>query len=102
MGQGSVVGIATCYKMEGSGIESRWGARFSAPVQADPGVHLAPTGLFPRVKQPERGFYHPHTSSAEVKEREKQIPLLYFWTFVVCSSVNFTCIFMVCFLGIVI
>jgi len=32
-GPGSVVGIATGYGLEGPGIESRWGARFSAPVQ---------------------------------------------------------------------
>jgi len=29
-GQGSVVGIATDYGLDGPGIESRWGARFSA------------------------------------------------------------------------
>jgi len=29
----SSVGIATCYGLEGPVIESRWGARFSAPVQ---------------------------------------------------------------------
>jgi hypothetical protein len=32
-GRDSVVGIATCYGLEGPGIESRWGARFSAPIQ---------------------------------------------------------------------
>ena len=29
----SSVGIATAYGLDGPGIESRWGARFSAPVQ---------------------------------------------------------------------
>jgi len=38
-GPGSVVGIATCYGLDGLGIESRWGARFSAPVQTGPGAH---------------------------------------------------------------
>jgi hypothetical protein len=28
---GSVVGIATLYGLDGSGIESQWGTRFSAP-----------------------------------------------------------------------
>jgi hypothetical protein len=37
----SVVGIATGYGLDGLRIESRWGARFSAPVQTDPGDHPA-------------------------------------------------------------
>jgi hypothetical protein len=37
----SVVGIATRYGLDGPGIESRWGARFSAPVQTGPGAHPA-------------------------------------------------------------
>jgi hypothetical protein len=34
-------GIATSYGLDGPGIEFQWGARFSAPVQTDPGAHLA-------------------------------------------------------------
>jgi len=53
-GPGSVVGIATDYALDGPGIESRWGARFSAPVQTGPGAHTASctmgTGSFPGVK----------------------------------------------------
>jgi len=37
----SSVGIATRYGLEGPGIESRWGARFSAPAQTGPGAHAA-------------------------------------------------------------
>ena len=37
----SVVGIATRYGLDGPGIESRWMARFSAPVQNGPGAHPA-------------------------------------------------------------
>jgi hypothetical protein len=48
-------------------------ARFSAPVQTDPGAHPASytmgTGFFQEVKRPERGVEHPPLSSAEVKER---------------------------------
>ena len=40
-GPGSSVGIATGYGLDGPGIESRWGARFSAPVQTGPGAHPA-------------------------------------------------------------
>jgi len=36
-GPGSSVGIATGYGLDGPGIESRWGARFSPPVQTGPG-----------------------------------------------------------------
>jgi len=48
------------------------GARFSAPVQTDLGVHPASytkgTGSFPRVKRLGRGTDHRPPSSAEVKE----------------------------------
>ena len=51
---GSSVGIATDYGLDGPGIESRWGARFSTPVQTGPGAHPASctmgTGSFPGVK----------------------------------------------------
>ena len=49
------------------------GARFSAPVQTDPGAHPASimgTGSFPGVKRPGRGVDHPPPSSAEVKKEE--------------------------------
>jgi hypothetical protein len=41
VGRYSSVGIATRYGLAGPGIESRWGARFSAPVQTDPEAHPA-------------------------------------------------------------
>ena len=72
-GPGCSVGIATTYGLDGPGIESRWGARFSATVQTVPGAYPASytmgTGSFPGVKRSERGVDHPTTSSAEVKER---------------------------------
>jgi hypothetical protein len=53
-GPGSSVGIATTYGLDGPGIESRWGARFSAPVQTGPEAHPAScamgTGSFPGVR----------------------------------------------------
>jgi hypothetical protein len=52
---GSVVDTATGYGLDGPGIESRWGARFSAPVQTGSGVHPASctmgTRSFPRLKK---------------------------------------------------
>jgi hypothetical protein len=38
-GRDSSIGIATRYGLDGPGIESRWGARFSKPVQTGPGAH---------------------------------------------------------------
>ena len=35
-GPGSAVGIATGYGLDCPGIEARWGARFSVPVQTGP------------------------------------------------------------------
>ena len=62
-GQDRSVGIAILYGLDGPGIESWWGARFSAPVQTGPGAHPASyamgTGSFPGVKRPGRGVEHP-------------------------------------------
>jgi hypothetical protein len=73
VGRDSSVGIATRYGLDGPGIKSQWGARFSAPVQTGPGAHPASytmgTGSFLGVKRLERGIDHPTPSSAEVKER---------------------------------
>jgi len=40
-GPGSSVGVATGYRLDGAGIESRWWAKFSAPVQTGSGTHPA-------------------------------------------------------------
>jgi hypothetical protein len=57
-------GIATYYKLDGSGFEPRWGTSFSAPVQIDPETHLASctvsTGVsFLQVNLPGYSDYHP-------------------------------------------
>ena len=41
MGRGGVDGIETSYGLDGPGIELRYGAMFSAPVQTGPGAHPA-------------------------------------------------------------
>jgi hypothetical protein len=73
VGRDSSVGIATRYGLDGPEIESRWGVRFSAPVQTGPWDHPASctvgTGSFRGMKQPGRGVDHPPTFSADVKER---------------------------------
>jgi hypothetical protein len=73
LGRDSSVGIATRYGLDGGGIESWWGSRFSAPVQTGPGAYPASyavgTGSFPGVKRPGRGVDHSPPSSVEVKEK---------------------------------
>ena len=77
--QDSSVGTATRYGMSGPGIQSRWGSRFSEPVQtgseAHPASYTMGTGSFPGVKRPGRRVDHPPPSSAEVKGRVE--PCLY-------------------------
>ena len=63
-GPGSSVGIATSHGLDGPGIESRWGARFSAPVQTGPWAHppscTMGTGSFPGVKSGRGVALTPH------------------------------------------
>jgi len=63
-GLGSVVRIATGYGLDGPGIESRWGARFSAPVQTGSVAHPASCtmgiGSFPGVKSGRGVTLTPH------------------------------------------
>ena len=73
MGRDSSVGIATRYGLYGPGIESRWGARFSAPVQTGPGAYPSSCtigiGSFPAVKRPGCGADHPPLSKRRGHER---------------------------------
>ena len=64
----SAVGIATCYRLEGPGIESRWRRDF--PHLSRPALgHTPDTGSIHGVKRPGRDVDHPPPSSAEVEER---------------------------------
>jgi hypothetical protein len=64
--------MAADYGLNGSGIESRWEARFFAHVQTGPEAHPASctmgTGSFPGVKRPGHGADRPPPSRAEVKK----------------------------------
>ena len=68
----SAVGIATLYGLDGRGIESRWEAKFSAPVQTGPGAHPASytvgTGYLMGVKRPGRGVDYPPQLVPRLKE----------------------------------
>ena len=63
-GPDSSVDIVTGYGLDGPGIGSQWGARFSAPVQTGPGAHPASftmgTGSFPGVKSGRGVTLNPH------------------------------------------
>jgi hypothetical protein len=101
VGLDSSVGIPTRYGTDGPGIESQWGARYSAPVQTGPGTQPASytvrTGsLSPGVKRLGREVDHPPPSSAEVKERVELYLYSPFWAFIVCPTVNITFTFTRC------
>jgi hypothetical protein len=68
VGRDSSVIIATRYGVGGPGIESRWGATFSAPVQTGSGDHPVSytmgIGSLSEVKWPENGVEHPQQFSA--------------------------------------
>ena len=80
---GSSVGIATGYGLDGPGIESRWGARFSAPVQTGPGAHPASCtmgiGSFPGVKSGRGVTLTPHPLLAQWSWEGRAITLLPLW-----------------------
>ena len=80
MGLDSSVGIATSCGLDGPGIESRWEARLSAPVETGPGTHPASytmgTGAFPGVKRPGRGVNHPPHIAPRLKKEYSYNPTL--------------------------
>ena len=91
-GRGSSVGIATRYGLNGPGIESQWGATFSAPVQTGPGAHPASytmgTGSFLGVNR--RGVVlitHPHLQCPGLKFG-RAIPLPALRALVACYREN--------------
>jgi hypothetical protein len=74
VGRDSVVSTATCYGLQGPGMEFRWGARLSAPVPTSPGAFpkgkkvksTKVTVSFSGLERSGRGTDHPLPSRAEV------------------------------------
>ena len=99
-GPGSVFGIATGYELDGPGIESRWGARFSAPVHTGPGAHPASctmdTGSFPGVKCGRGVTLTSHPFLLPWSRKSRAIPLFPIWavrpvqSLSDCTRVHFT------------
>ena len=71
-GRDSVVSIATRYGLDGTGIEFRRRAIFSAPVEngseAHPTSYTMGTGSLPGVKRPGRGVDHPPHIAPRLKK----------------------------------
>ena len=98
-GPGSVVCIATGYGLDGQGIEFRWGARFSAPVQTGPGTHPASctmgTESFQGVKSGRGLTVTPHSLLVSSR-KSRAIALLRLWavrpvqSLSACTRVHFT------------
>ena len=77
--------VANGYGLDGLGIESWWGARFSAPVQTGPGAHPASctmgTGSFPGVKSGRCVTLTPHPLPVPWSWKSRAIPLLPLWAY---------------------
>ena len=106
-GLGSSVSIATGYGLDGRGIESRWGVRFSAPVQTSAGAHPASctmgTGSFPGVKSSWGMMLTTHPLLVLWSRKDRAIPLLPLWairpvqSLSACTRVHFTFTYSHCF-----
>ena len=90
MGRDIAVVIATRYELNGPGIETRWGAKFSAPVQTDPEAHPASytlsTGSFPGLKRPGLSVNQPPHLAPKLK-KEKSYTSAPLWAYL---AFNFT------------
>jgi hypothetical protein len=82
-GPGSIVGIATGYGLDGTGIESQWGRDFPHLSRPAPGAHPASctmgTGSFPAVKSGWGVTLTPHPLLVPWLWKGRAIPLLPLW-----------------------
>jgi len=89
--------------LEGPGIESRWGARFSAPLQTGPVAHPASctmgTASFPGVRSGRGVTLTTHPLLVPWSWKSTAIPLLPLWavrpvqSLSACTRVHFTFIY---------
>jgi len=70
LGRVTIAGIATCYELDVSEIESRWERDFPHPSgpTAHPVSYAIGTGVFPGVKSPGRGVHHPPHLATRLKK----------------------------------
>jgi len=100
VGRDSSAGIATGYGLNGPGIESRWGARFSAPVKTGPGAHPASCTMgsesFPEVKCGLGVTLTTYPLLVPWSRKRRAIPVLPLWAvrsvqnLSACTRVHFT------------
>ena len=91
------------YGLDGPGIESRWGARFSVPVQPDPGAHPTScticTGSFLGAKSVRGMTLTPHPPPVPSSRKSRTIPPLPLravrpvQSLSACTRVHFTLLF---------
>jgi len=91
------------FGLDGPGIESQWGSRFSASVQTGPGAHPASctmgTGSFPGVKSGRGVTLTRHPLLVPWSRKGRAIPLLPLWvvrpvqSLSACTRVYFTFFF---------
>ena len=89
------------YGLDDPGIQSRWEARFSAPVQNGPRAHPSScktgTGSFPGVKNGRCVTLTPHSLLVPWSRKSRAIPVLLLWTvrtvqsLSACTRMHFTC-----------
>jgi len=88
----SVVVIKTGYRLDGPAIESRWGARISALIQTDPGVHQASCTRFlllSRGVKSGRGVkLTTHNHLVPWSRKSRAIPLLPLWAIQILQSLS--------------
>ena len=99
-GPGSVVSIATGYRLDGPGIEFQVGAKLSAPVQTGSGAHPASctmgTGSYSGVKSGPGVTLTPHPLLVPWSGKSRAITLLPLWavepvqSLSACTRVRFT------------
>ena len=96
-------GIATGYRLDGPGIESRWARDFPHLSSPAPGAHSASctmsTGSFPGVKCGRSVTMTPHPLLVSWSRKSRAIPLLSLWavrpvqSLSACTRVHFTFVF---------
>jgi hypothetical protein len=95
-GLGSSVSKATGYRLDGPGIESRWGETFHTSPGGHPASCTMGTGSFPGVKSSWGVVLTPHPLLVLWSWKRRAIPLLPLWavrpvqSLSVCTRVQFT------------
>jgi hypothetical protein len=90
--RGRLVGTATRYGLDGTGMESRWGRNIPQPFKTDPGAHtfscIMGTASFSRRSNGRGVYFFTHPTSPRGYTNSRAVPLLSYWTIMACSSVS--------------